>query len=172
MYCSDLPRTAYQEVEQTDAQGSTFKQWVPYDQVNVWRIGDQSPADASCKIFAMSFHEGIRAVIAWSVRDSSTTDEGAPIAMEYFREVVFNPHIIHGPVTGKALYLDMCNAMYDEDDDVAAMAEKLRQIGHAEEDARLVKLGDALAKIAEEEDDEGGGDGQTNGAGAGKNARA
>jgi hypothetical protein len=73
-----------------------------------WTLGEKSPSNEAATVFAMLYHEAIRAVIIYAVNITpvagSTNGEAS---FEYFREVCFNPRHVHGPISGEALYLDL-----------------------------------------------------------------
>jgi hypothetical protein len=82
--------------------------WVTDTKGRTWTLGQKSPSNDSATVFAMLFHESMRAVVVYGVNitpvQGSTNGEAA---FEYFREVVFNPEHLHGPISGEALYLDL-----------------------------------------------------------------
>lgn len=91
----------------------TWKKWIPVERVNIWALGEPSPSDPDCVIFAMTLHENIPAIIVWSVKQ--TPREGGT-TIEYFHERIRNFHIAQGPCSAKALYLDMVASLSSDED--------------------------------------------------------
>ncbi len=175
-YMNDQPRSVFEEheIDLTDREGKPIqavneegallwedqertrpiyakrRSWVPVDAVNTWRIGEKSPTDRSCTIFAMALHESMPAVYVYTAREAQTEDGSErERATEYFREIVRNFTVVQGPATGKALYLDLCNMMRDDDEEIAAMVDRLIEMSHDE--PRYAKIAEQLAALLEEE---------------------
>lgn len=76
-----------------------------------WKLGEPSPLDEDTTVFAIFHvqHEGGKSemvVFAYAVtKDEESGEEG----YTYFQEVIPDPKNIQGPISGEALFLELCD---------------------------------------------------------------
>jgi hypothetical protein len=128
-FCCDEPRQVldpvYDEVAtgEVDAQNKPIMKrtpkygadghvvTVPREQCNVWHFGQPNPTRPTATIFAMVLHEGIPAVIVYSFE--KVQDEKGSEGTLYYRDMVFEPKTVHGPIDPTALHLDLLKSLDD-----------------------------------------------------------
>jgi hypothetical protein len=83
-----------------------------------WEVGKPSPIANSktATVFALLHWEDRNAVIAYSV-DQEDAADGSGKFFSYYREVIFNPKHIRGPISPEALFIDLMAFLAEPPDD-------------------------------------------------------
>jgi hypothetical protein len=79
-----------------------------------WEAGAPSPHNANATIFAMlqADDEHVHIYSAAMTKVAGSED----VSVQYFREVLFHPDTVFGPMTGEALFEEFCNYFATEEE--------------------------------------------------------
>lgn len=109
---SERPLVGYcwdgQDRGDVDDAGNVTRPWA-------YEIAKPSPQFPQRIVFAMFHWEEVNAVAAFTVEMQEV--EGGKMAVHYFREIIFAPKIISGPLSPKALANEFAAFMGDPGDD-------------------------------------------------------
>jgi hypothetical protein len=82
---------------------------------NTWKLGEPSPTDESTIVFAMLHDLDQRAVIVYTFQATESGEEYA-YTTQFFREVIFDPALIQGPIHHDALFAQLRTHLLEEDE--------------------------------------------------------
>jgi hypothetical protein len=113
---------------------------------NTWKLGEPSPTDDSTVVFAMLHDFDQRSVVAYTFQ-AIEGDEEYRYKTQFFREVIFEPSLVQGPIHHDALFAELREHLLEEDE-VAIASRVCLDIAEQEDDAEMrEKLLDVAAHL-------------------------
>jgi hypothetical protein len=109
--------------EYKDAEGKAHPgEW----QTVVWEVGQASPQNDNVKIFAMLVDDGLGGqgptgkVAVFSFGMEPAAGEDGATRPVYFKELVYSPDVVYGPLSGEAVYRDFFDFLATDEEREAA----------------------------------------------------